>query len=147
VPFLTGNSYNSLQGLNASLADTITFNGFSPVAGANESGIFITITKISDNSVALSTDELTNSTTSLNIPANTLAAGTTYNLEVDYSSRLDSTSIGGVPFTAGYDVRTEISFTTAAPAAVPEPASLALMAIGVASAVLVARRRRIRPSA
>jgi hypothetical protein len=149
VPYLTGNSYNSLQNLNAALADTITFNGFSPVSGSNESDIFITITKTSDNSVAYST-ELTNTTTSLTLLANTLAAGTSYNLEVDYSSRLNGTgSFNGVntPFIAGYDVRTEIGFTTATPSVVPEPASLALTAIGVASALLVARRRRAKPLA
>jgi hypothetical protein len=145
VPYLTGNSYNSLQGLNAAQADTITFNGFSAVAGANESDIFVTITNTSNNSVVYSTG-LTNTTTSLDIPANKLAAGTTYNLEIDYSSRLNGTgSFNGTdtPFTAGYDVRTEIRFATA----VPEPASLALTAIGVASALLVARRRRAKPSA
>jgi hypothetical protein len=149
VPYLTGNSYHSLQGLNASQSDSITFNGFSAVAGSNESDIFITITNTSNNSVAYST-ELTNTTTSLTLLANTLAASTTYNLEVDYSSRLNGTgSFNGTntPFTAGYDVRTEIGFTTAAPSVVPEPASLALTAIGVASALLVARRRRAKPSA
>ncbi len=146
VPYLTGDSYNQLQGLNVAQDATITFNGYTPVAGANESDIFITITNATTGAVAFSAIFTDPSTMSAFLAANTLDAGTTYNLEVDYSSRLNSTGTfdgNDTPFTAGYDVRTEISFTTA----VPEPSSLILTSLGVVSGVLVARRRRIRPSA
>lgn len=149
VPYLTGNSYNMLQGLDSTQSVTLTINGFNAVAGANESDVFITITNSTTNAVAYSTEFINQpGTTSFSIDPNTLAAGTMYNLEVDYSSRLNGTGTfngNDLPFTAGYDNRTEIGFFTVG--SVPEPSSLALTALGVASALLAARRRRTRASA
>ena len=130
VPYLTGNSYNQLQGLNAAQSETLTFNGFSAVAGSNESDEFLTLSK-TDGTVVFSAGFLSNTTTSKVIPANTLAAGTTYTLDIDYSSRVNSTitAFGGSSFfTASYDTRTQIGFTTA----VPEPASLAFVSAALA---------------
>ncbi len=147
VPYVTGNSYNLLQGLNAAQGALVTINGFTAVTGANESDIFIVITNTSTNAVAYSTSFFDSpSTTSFSVAPGQLDAGTSYNLEVDYSSRLNTMGyfggVGGVPFTFGYDVRTEIGFTTAA-AAVPEPASIVLIAISTVGSI-VSRRLFVR---
>ena len=148
APYLTLGSYDQIQNFNIAAIDTIHFSNFLTVAGATESDIFITITRTSDDSVAYST-ELSHTATSFNLPANALAAGTSYNLEIDFSSRLVATNagFGGATFTAGYDQRTEIAFATTASTAVPEPGSLGLTAIGAASGLLLARGRRPRPRA
>jgi hypothetical protein len=142
IPFLTGSSYSQLQGLNAALPDTIGINGFSPVAGTTESFAFFQITRQSDNALVFQQGFLNPSTTSIFIAANTLAAHTAYNIDLDYSSRVTAANAGfgtaGSLF--GFEQRTGIGFTTAS--AVPEPSSLALMGVCMASGVLVFHRRR-----
>ncbi len=143
VPYLIFGA-GSLQGLNTFGNQSIAFNSFVTVAGATEQDIFITITNTSDNSVAYST-KLARTATSFNLPANTLAANTSYNLEIDFSSRLNGSNSGvfnGATLTEGYDTRTEIGFTTGPLILVPEPSSLALTTFGAASAALVLARRR-----
>lgn len=141
TPYLTGNSYSQLQGLNASQADTITVNGFTPPAGADASYVFITISQTSTNATVYSQTYLSPSTSSFTFAANTFAAGTTYNIDLDYTSRIDTQNagFGNALGVVGFDQRTEISFTTAS---VPEPSSLALISIGLASACMLLRRRR-----
>jgi hypothetical protein len=152
IPALTSSSYNLLQGLNASTAATLNFNSFTVPSGATSAFTFVTITNVSTGAVAFSQSFLSNTTTSVSLAANTLAANTSYNLEIDFSNRAASTITNGSSgfvgqtFTAGYDVRTEIAFTTASPITVPEPASLALIGIGLASAALTVRGRRSKPS-
>lgn len=145
VPYLTGNSYNSLQGLNASLALTLTFNGFTAAAGASSSQVDLVIYNPATDAVLYS-ESFSPGTTSALLAANALKAGTTYDLLLDYGNIVSTSNVGfaGATFNADYDNRDFLSFTTAA--SVPEPASLTLMAIGGAS-IVVARRRRSNPSA
>jgi hypothetical protein len=149
IPFLTGSSYSQLQGLNPTLSDTIGINGFSPVAGTTESFVFITITRQSDNALVFQQSFLSPSTTSIFLAANTLAAGTAYNIDLDYSSRITTANagFGGASSLIGFEQRTEIGFSTGS--GVPEPSSLALTLAGVcmASAVLAFQKRRSTPSA
>jgi hypothetical protein len=147
IPFLTGSTYSQLQGLNAALSDTIGINGFVPVAGTTDSFSFLTITRQSDNAVVFQQSFLSPATTSIIVPANTLAAGTAYNIDLDYSSRITTPNAGFGTGTSliAFEQRTEIGFTTAP--AVSEPSSLALTGVGIPAAVLVLRRRRSKPSA
>ena len=70
-----------------------------------------------------------------NLAAGTLAAGTDYDFELDFSDR-----ILGTGTTVGSDVRTDGSFVTEA--AVPEPASLATAALGFTLLLGLRGRRR-----
>ncbi len=147
IPFLTGSSYTQLQGLNPATPDTIGINGFAPVTGTTESFAFFTITRQSDNAIVFQQGFLSPSTTSVFVAANTLAPGTAYNIDLDYSSRITTPNAGFGTGTSliGFEQRTEIGFTTGS--AAPEPSSVALSGLGLASAVLVFRRRRSNPTA
>jgi hypothetical protein len=141
IPFLTGTNYSQLQGLDSTLSHTIGINGFTPVTGTTDSFIFMTITRQSDNAVVFQQSFLSASTTSINVAANTFAAGTAYNIDLDYSSRITTANAGFGTSSSliSFEQRTEIGFTTAA---VPEPSSVVLTGVGAASAILVLRRRR-----
>ena len=85
---------------------------------------------------------LSPSATSCTIDPQALTADTTYNWELDFSDRVEAT-VGGVLTYTDFDVRTDGSFTTAA---VPEPASWAMLLAGFAGLGFVARRRAsVRP--
>jgi hypothetical protein len=149
IPFLTGTSYSDLQGLNPTSPDTIGINGFSPVSGATDSFVFLTVTRQSDNAVVFQQSFLAASTTSVLLAANTLSANTAYNIDLDYSSRITTANAG---FGTGnsllaFEQRTEVGFTTGS--GVPEPSSLALVLTGaaMATAVTIFQRRRSKPSA
>jgi hypothetical protein len=148
IPYLTGSSYSQLQGLNPALADTIGINGFSPVAGTTDSYVFLTITRQSDNAVVFQENFLSPSTTSIALAADTLAAGTAYNIDLDYSSRITTpdAGFGTASSLIGFEQRTEIAFTTGS--SVPEPSSLTLSLIGatMALAALVFQRRQSKTS-
>ncbi len=146
IPFLTGSSYSNLQGLNPTSADTIGINGFSfKLVGATDSVVFLTVTRQSDNAVVFQQSFLAASTTSVLLAANTLAANTAYNVDLDYSSRVSTADAGFGTGTSilAFEQRTEVSFTTGS---VPEPSSLALTLMGAAMglAVMVQRRRSKR---
>jgi hypothetical protein len=143
IPFLTGSSYSQLQSLNPALPDTIGINGFTPLAGTTDSSAFFTITRQSDNAVVFQQSFLSPSTTSIFVAANTLAAGSAYNIDLDYSSRITTTNagFGNASSIIGFEQRTEIGFTTAAASVVPEPSSLALALLGVGVALVFQRRR------
>jgi hypothetical protein len=138
VPYLT--NFSQLQGMNPAAPLTVTFPATSAVPGSNGSAIFFGIFGTAAGSGALA-----DSATSFVIPANTLLPNTTYTFELDYSNRLNTTSTGGFSGAtgiAGYDVRTDGTFTTGP--AVPEPASLLLLAIGAAGAAGYGWQRRKR---
>jgi hypothetical protein len=143
IPFLTASSYSQLQGLNPTLPDTIGINGFTPLAGTTDSFAFFTITRQSDNVVVFQQSFLNPSTTSIFVAANTLAAGSAYNIDLDYSSRITTPNagFGTASSIMAFEQRTEIGFTTATESAVPEPSSLALALLGAGMALVFQRRR------
>ena len=119
-----------LAGVYAGGPITLNFNANTPSADAS---VGITFLSIFGSSFS---NSYSTSTTSVTIPAGTLVPGTTYTAELDFSDRV-SGSNAGVPTAIGFDVRTEVTFTTLA----PEPGSLALGALGVTALVLALRRR------
>jgi hypothetical protein len=139
VPYLT--NFSGLEGMNTAQPFTVTFPSTSPVGASNDSHIYFTIFS------GISSLGLPNSATSFTIPAGTLLPNTTYTYELDYSNRLDTPATGGFsPGTgsAAYDVRTDGTFTTAA---IPEPSSLTLFGIALASLGGYAWRSRKRARA
>ncbi|HLN01532.1 MAG TPA: PEP-CTERM sorting domain-containing protein [Bryobacteraceae bacterium] len=138
IPALDPSAFIGLQGLNPTNSLTIGFNSFSPDSHANEAFTFFTI--FDAGTVVFTEAFLSNSTTSVFLPANKLLPGTSYSFELDFSDRIRSLDgATGVTIDQGFDVRTEGSFTTGS-AAVPEPTSLVLF--GTAAGLLALLRRR-----
>ncbi|WP_165232124.1 hypothetical protein [Aquisphaera insulae] len=143
VPILAASSYDALQGLDASKGTSLMFNGFTADPNASSAAAFVTIFRASDNAVVYSQDFLPPGTTSVSVAGGILDADTAYVLEIDYSNRLamDLTVNGDTladSFTTGYDVRTEVAFTTAA---IPEPSGLILGGLAAAGLAGFARFR------
>ncbi len=144
APYLTGTNYSDLKKMDANSAFTFQFSTFapgSPPAGSS-SFIFLTIYDQTTNSYVYEQNFLSASTTSLVLPANTLVNGDTYESQLIYSnyttqSTLNTAFAGEI----GYDVRSDVIFT---PTAVPEPATLVLLAPACAVLGYVISRRRRR---
>ena len=132
IPALSATTWAGLNGLDPSTALNIGFNSFSPDPSVTLGLTFFTIYDLSGN-VVFTDGFLDPSTTSLNLPVNTLSADTTYGFELDFSDRLNGyDSTDGVFTEEGFDVRTDGSFTTGAIApSVPEPCTTALFAFGL----------------
>jgi hypothetical protein len=128
VPYLTGNDYTALQGLDAGTAFTFHFSTFTPAVGVTDALMFFTIFDANTNAVVASFDLLDPSTTSVTLAANSLQAGHSYSYELDFSDRVDVAVTGSsAAGLLGFDNRTSGLFTTAA---VPEPSTLLLTIIG-----------------
>ena len=129
VPYFTNSTFTTLQGFNANQAITLTFNPFTAAAGVNAPLTFIGINRVSDGASVFGTSG-DNTLSSANIAANTLQAATKYDLSIVYSDRISTPNAGFGNATGfvGYDVRTDLIFTTAA--AVPEPSILTLAGVG-----------------
>jgi hypothetical protein len=122
VPALTAATYTTLQGMNPGVPFTFNFNSFTPninaTPGASETFFTIFGTSFSRGGSP--------PTTSFTLPAGTLAPNTTYTAELDFSDRITGTDpINGVPTLIGYDLCTDVTFTTA----VPEPSAMIPLAI------------------
>ncbi len=127
VPYFNGTTYDQLQGMDASSSFNFTFDGYTAPGGANNPLTFFDIVRVSDGAVVYS-DVGPNTQTSFLLPAGTLQAGTAYSVDLIYSSRFDAPNagLGGATSEVGYDLRTNLNFTTA----VPEPSSLVLALLG-----------------
>ncbi len=140
LPFLTGTDYASLQGMNTAQAFTLHLSPFTNGSNATFSFIFVTIFDETTSTSVFDAGFLPASTTTVLIPANTLAAGDQFVYEIDFSNRDIIASPGATnPAQLGFDVRADGVFT--ASAAVPEPSTALLLGLGV---VAVAALRRFR---
>jgi hypothetical protein len=140
LPFLTGNNFSDLQGMNSAAPFTFLFSPFVTGAGVNSSFIFLTIFDLTTSTFVFDAGFLPAITTSFVLPANMLMPGHDYSYELDYSNRVLVPSPGAVfDGQLGFDVRTTGRFSTSA---VPEPAvAVTTLGIAVVSASLIRRRR------
>jgi len=141
-PFLTDTDFSSLQGMNASHAFTFHLSPFVTGSTASSSFIFLTIFDFNLGTFVFNDGFLAASTTTVVLPANTLAPGHSFVYELDYSNRDIITGTGGV-FSPqlGFDIRTDGTFSTSA-IATPEPATAAAGLIGLALIAGLAYVRR-----
>ncbi|MCW3097583.1 MAG: hypothetical protein JWL77_3201 [Chthonomonadaceae bacterium] len=141
-PFLTGTDYSALQGANAATPLTVHFSPFATDPSVTSQFEFFTIFDTSLNTFVYDAGFLPHTTSSVTVAAGTLQPGHNYIYELDDSNRLNVSSPGAnFPAQIGYDLRTNGTFTTA-PAATPEPGTLALLLTGGIGGSLILRRRR-----
>lgn len=133
IPALDAATFAALPGMNASQPFTFNFNSFTPNPNATNAETFLTVFGTSFNT------GLSLSATSAVMPANTLAPGTSYTYELDFTDRIVGNS-NGVPTLIGFDVRTDGTFTTAS---TPEPSFVFPVGILLLAAALWRVRRTL----
>lgn len=92
IPYLSGTTFSQLQGLNPANSFTLTWDGFSVPSGATGSQYFF-IFPTSTGQVIFNEPFLAPNTTSLILPANTLAPNTNYRFLLGYINEIQ-TDIG-----------------------------------------------------
>lgn len=138
VPYLTGTSYDALQGMDAAAPLGVTFNGYAPVGGHDVNSTFFSIFDNDTGALVLNLFGDTTTFQSALIPAGTLEPGKSYSYSVIFTTRINeggTDDFAGAGATEGFDLNTSGSFTTAA---IPEPARALPSLFGV---VLLRRRR------
>jgi hypothetical protein len=136
-------NYDALNGMNAGDSFTIELNPITTSPNATDNGIFVDLYSTGGGAPLLA-KELMLDQTDFAIPANLLAPGQSYFIDLDYSGRIGSTTGGDTPITLTqfYDMDTEVDFSTAA-GVVPEPSTWAMLIIGFGGIGFMARRRAL----
>lgn len=148
IPALSAASYTSLQGLNPANSLTINFDSFTaPDATVNETDTFFTIVNTTTGTVAFSQAFLPNSTTSVVLPANTLAANTGYQFDLDFSNRINGSDAQSAFTLDSSEVRTDGFFTTGAAVSTPEPSTIAFSVAGMLMILTWRRKSNLKPDA
>jgi hypothetical protein len=141
-PYLTGTDYSSLQGMDPSQAFTFHFSPYVTGSIDTAAYIFFSVYDETAGKSVFNQGFLPATTTSVLLPANTLAPGHQYDYELDYSNRDILPDQGDADFgpQLGFDTRTDGLFTTAA-ASAPEPGGAAMLAIAGLAGLLILKRR------
>jgi hypothetical protein len=147
LPFLTGNDYSKLQGMNSESAFTFHFSPYDPGNSASEGLLFLEIFDVTEGKVVYSDGFLPPTTTELTLAGGTLTAGHSFTYELVYSNRTEIDSPDTTfATTAGFDLHTLGAFSSAA-APVPEPATLLMLTQGIVLGGWIIRRRRMKMKA
>lgn len=137
----TVSNFTALQSLNPALATTIDFNSFTPNAGATLGQDFFTIYDLTAGGAPFNVAGFSNSATSLTVAGGTLIAGHDYEYELIFDDLLAGTDpVSGVPYNTRSDQRT-LGFFDVPSSAIPEPATWAMMMVGIGLAGAALRRR------
>jgi hypothetical protein len=144
-PTLTAASFNSLQGLDTTQAATVSFGAIEDNPDLDSTSdsdyVFLDVYTAGFGSDVYSTFSASpDGLTSLLIPANTLAPGTSYSLLLDFDNRISGFDGNGVNQFQLFDVKTEVDFTTAAAVVTPEPAGFALAGLGLLALAFIRYR-------
>lgn len=140
-PYLTGSDFTNLQGMDATQAFQFHFSTFVPNPSnpvTVNSDIYFYIYDLTTQTVVadFATNDL--STTGYLLAANTLQAGHDYWYGLSFNS-WSSASTGGTALYSTFSTRVVGNFSTAA---VPEPASALLLAMGLTAGCTAYRMRR-----
>ncbi len=148
VPYFTASAFTSLNGMNPAAPFPLSWNGYTPLPGINNSPIFMSISRVSDGQSMIGTT-VDNTTTSFLIPANTLAPNTQYTASLGYSSRIVGIDAGFIDAdsTYNFDRSTNLLFTTgaggeASGSTIPEPRGMQLPLVGL---LMLLAALRLRP--
>jgi hypothetical protein len=140
VAQLTAASFNALQNDKAGQALTVDLAAaMDPSANATSSFVFLTLSdETTGGNTVYSTTAASISDTAFSLPS--LVAGDQYQLDFNFSDRIDGQDADNVGTTIFFDSHTDVLFGVAA--AVPEPATWAMMMMGVGGLGLMLRSRR-----
>jgi hypothetical protein len=141
VPFLSGTSYSSLQGLNPSNPITVTWDSFQTGSIANSPYVFFTIIGPSGD---VYNQILASTATSVSFSANTFSSNTAYSFQLGFVNDILSTDPSGVFQDNRFAYLTSGTFLSG-PSSVPEPStivmSLSACVIGLGASHVRCRRR------
>lgn len=145
LPYLTGNDYSNLQGMNPGASFTFDFSPFVTGTTAASSFIFFSIYDVTLGETVFSDGFLAPDTTSVIVPGGTLAFGDTFDYEIDFSNRDTGVGNGSAfPPLLGFDTRTDGVFFTEtqleAAESVPEPSTFILGGFGLLAIAGIRRK-------
>jgi hypothetical protein len=149
--FSSGSWVNGVLNVDPTQALTISTNTFSANYVAGKSAILVSVSDLTDSGPgafqpqASTFSTFTGQTESLNIAANALTPGHTYQVEIDFDVLVNATGIAGPDTTTTSGVTAFAVFqreTVANFLAVPEPATWALLGGAAALGLAMWRRRR-----
>jgi hypothetical protein len=138
VPYLTGGSYNALQGMNPSAPLTMTFDPFAAVAGTNFDFMIVDLYP-AGNSQPLINTALANTANSYTLAANTLQPNSSYTFALSYfvNTYTLNGGFGQATQEYGFSESTFVNFTTGSePSPVPAPPAVVLVGLGAGCVAL-----------
>jgi hypothetical protein len=117
IPYFAGDTWGRMQAVDPGRPLKLCWNNFMPNPDATSAYIFVRILDPSFNYI-YTTNFLASDVTNICLPAYSLYAGITYQIQLLFSDRADNVNYGfssDAPATAGFDVLSYTSLNTLAP--------------------------------
>jgi hypothetical protein len=113
----TTNCWSAMQHVDPTKCFTLRWNSFAPSPGTTTAYTFVDVIDQDSGDTSFAADFLTPSTTTTNIPPNTLLYGKTYRVNAFFSNRQDTpdAGFGGALGTVGFDNLTYTTLVTIPP--------------------------------